>query len=850
VPWEGFPQPDPGFLGQAREWEPQLEFGRPTEATLALQPGDEPTLRFSVGFGNTDPLDLFAGDRVRFVHRLQADLEPFGRLTFRFEGQGSGHVVALWLVDVKGDEKLLWRSRDREAGVQEVSVPISFEGNDVFDPAHVVAVCLDLDEGNWKPEQPNSFAGALIGPRFVRRDAVVQPEGYAARSAAAVEAASRLPRDEAQLLSPGFRPWTRPVVPEGHPLFASTDPKPVTRATLGYDLRFCGARSIDANSLRNFHDDYDFGDICWPHIGILPQRRDFGSDADYAAALRGLEERLIDVRDRGLVLWDIWGYVPNNEAGPTPRVTPEHHEVLTRVLGDRFLGYDNGEQDGRYIGSYADRDSIVDRRSGWDAFVKWDEGICNDGMNYMNATGSLNFSHYYGERGARTLGLETAQGLPSDTLMFAFLRGASKQYGRLTTQATSIWSRFGYNMYNDRRTDGPNGYGLGPHKGCSLSLHKRLFLCSYLGGDSIVGSETSQFSGDTLENGAPELSPLGKQHLAIREWAQQHPDRGVMYTPVAFMLDFYHGWNMPRHLYRGDKYTIWGKLPYEKGDYLIDNVFRMVWPGYEDCSYLRNERGFVCPTPFGDSFDVLTNRCHPDVLKQYTAVMLLGDVEMTPEAVANLSAFVEAGGDLLLDAKHAQAFPRALTGVTLGETTTGVLSWWAAVRNAYEEPPYTYTKLTLQGAEGLLYSEAGDALLALNQAGKGRVIVCAADYWMTDPLTYAKPDLVNMEPPYTLLRGIHDILWRYFGSFSPVAIEPDGLAVRVNCFPDDPNRLLVGLINNDLFADWSGRLTLREGELASAHDLWRGRDLPEGRAVRLTVPAGDVAVVDLRVRAD
>jgi hypothetical protein len=230
--------------------------------------------------------------------------------------------------------------------------------------------------------------------------------------------------------------------------------------------------------------------------------------------------------------------------------------------------------------------------------------------------------------------------------------------------------------------------------------------------------------------------------------------------------------------------------------------------------------------------------------------MLLGDVEMTPEAVANLSAFVEAGGDLLLDAKHAQAFPTALTGVTLGETTTGVLSWWAAVRNAYEEPPYTYTKLTLQGAEGLLYSEAGDALLALNQAGKGRVIVCAADYWMTDPLTYAKPDLVNMEPPYTLLRGIHDILWRYFGSFSPVAIEPDGLAVRVNCFPDDPNRLLVGLINNDLFADWSGRLTLREGELASAHDLWRGRDLPEGRAVRLTVPAGDVAVVDLRVRAD
>ena len=106
-----------------------------------------------------------------------------------------------------------------------------------------------------------------------------------------------------------------------------------------------------------------------------------------------------------------------------------------------------------------------------------------------------------------------------------------------------------------------------------------------------------------------------------------------MYTPVALMLDFYNGWNMPRHLYRGDKYKIWGKLPYEKGDYLTDGLFRMIWPGYEDCSYLRNERGFLTPTPFGDIFDVITNRCHPSILQQYNCLMLLGDVEMTPEVV-------------------------------------------------------------------------------------------------------------------------------------------------------------------------------------------------------------------------
>ena len=222
--------------------------------------------------------------------------------------------------------------------------------------------------------------------------------------------------------------------------------------------------------------------------------------------------------------------------------------------------------------------------------------------------------------------------------MFAFLRGAGKQYGRLTYQATSIWNRFGYNMYHGRKTDGAGGYGFGPNKGCSLSLHKRLFFCSYLGGHSIVGTETSQFTADELPNGAPELSPLGRQHLELRAVGPTSiRTAACMYTPVAFMLDFYNGWNMPRHLYRGDKYKIWGKFPYEKGDYLIDGLFRMIWPGYEDCSYLRNERGFLTPTPFGDIFDVITNRCHPEVLKQYTAVMLLGDVEMTPEVVERLT---------------------------------------------------------------------------------------------------------------------------------------------------------------------------------------------------------------------
>jgi hypothetical protein len=580
----------------------------------------------------------------------------------------------------------------------------------------------------------------------------------------------------------------------------------------------------------------------------LPQRKNFATDEAYQAALDGLEQQVTAVRDKGLFLFDIWGYVPNNEAGPTPQVAPEHHELLTRVMGDRFTGYDNGEQDGRYIGGYADRGDFNDRIGGWQDFVRWDEAICADNMNYMNATGSLNFSHYYGDRGDRMLGLETAQGLPSDTLLFAFLRGASKQYGRLTYQATSIWNRYGYRYYHQRQTEGGGGYGAGPNKGASLSLHKRLFLESYTGGDSIVGTETSQFTADTLENGAPELSPLGAQHLALKEFSDAHPDRGVLFTPIAFMMDFYHGWNPPRHLYRGDKYKIWGKLPYEKGDYQADALFRLVWPTYEDCSYFRDERGFLTPTPFGDIFDVVTNRCLPEILKQYSAVMLLGEVELAPDVVAKLSDFARGGGDLLLDAPRAKLLPAELTGLGFGDEASATTTARQG-GEAFAEQPYTYTQVTLRGAEPLLVNEAGDAVLTVNTAGKGRVIVCAADFWLTDQLAYARPELVNMEPPYLLLEGVRAVLSDYFGSFCPVQTEPGGLKMRVNCFEGDPNRLLICLTNNELFSPWHGAVQVNLTALSTARDLLTDTALPiTGSSFELTLPAGDVALVEVRGR--
>ena len=854
VPWQGYPVPDNGFLGSAGPWqsEPVLGSAKIDRSDTASRAG-RASHSITASFANADQGQLFAGDAVRLVCRGQWDLGPFGKLKFRFLGQGTGHLIALWAIDRKGEEKLLWRTRDKKPGERQIEVPVSFEGNDVFDPAHVEALCWELDEGNVRSGEVNRFTVTIAEPVFCRRDRIEPAVGYEAAVARARAAMAAQPVATAASVPPWtareFQPWTKPVVPEEHPQFAKSEPKPVTRKTLGYGMHTTGARGIRAETLDQFHKDYQFGDVCWPHIGICPRREAFKRPEQYQEALKAFEQQLVEVRDRGLFLFDIWGYVPYMAEFPWT-IAPEHHEILLRVFGDRFLGYDNGEQDGRYIGAYAAKGTHTDRKQGWDDFVRWDEHVCRDSMNYMNATGSLNFSHYYGERNCRMLGLETAQGLPSDTLMFAFLRGAGRQYGRLTYQATSIWNRFGYNVYADRKTTGAKGYGFGPGKGCSTSLHRRLFFAGYLGGQSIFGTESSQFTADRLENGAFELSPLGRQHLELASWAAKHPDRGVPYAPVAFMLDFHNGWNMPRHLYRPDKYKIWGKFPYEKGDYLIDAMFRMVWPGYEDCSYLRNERGFLTATPYGDMFDVLTHRCHPQVLRQYAAVMLLGDVEMTPETVARLVDYVREGGELIVDARQARSLPGDLTGVRLAQRATGLLTRDLATGEVFVEQPYRCTVLHLEGASPLVTNEHGHPLLTLHTAGKGRVVVGAVDSWMTDPLQYGDPEIVNMEPPYRLLRGVQAVLGRYFDSLSPVRIDPPGLTLMTCCHDGDPKHLWIGLLNNDLFADWHGTLRLRRGSIAAATELWRGRPLAaqQQQRIELDIPAGDAAIIDLRLK--
>ncbi|MGL6193307.1 MAG: hypothetical protein ACRC2T_00625, partial [Thermoguttaceae bacterium] len=292
-----------------------------------------------------------------------------------------------------------------------------------------------------------------------------------------------------------------------------------------------------------------------------------------------LDELANLIKERDLYLFDFWGYVPGSGAYKSGndfwlqfRADRKQFEILESTLGDRWLGMDNGEQDGRYVGGYAPYMYPIseDKFIPYMHFQRHFQQMGDDLNNKLATLVSLNFGHYYLKEGIYTLiGAETAQGLPNGQVYYSYIRGAGKQYGVLWFGNASVYNRWGWKSYPNESEDGQSG----PTKGASLSLLKRLMYSHFLYNCSAVGFENGWFIGE-------ELAPIGKIQQAAGDWLKENGSPGVMVTPVATMTDFFSGWSFPRHLYTNQTYRVWGNMPYGKGDYLNNNVLGMIYPDY------------------------------------------------------------------------------------------------------------------------------------------------------------------------------------------------------------------------------------------------------------------------------
>ena len=460
--------------------------------------------------------------------------------------------------------------------------------------------------------------------------------------------------------------------PRLHPDDARRFVKPPDAAALGGRLQFMAMRSMrDGEEYKKDLDKYverdRLGNFIWPYVRMVYNTN--------------LVEQVGELKRRGLYLFDLWGYVPGSGPGtrhraqqfPIPR---KSLDLFERELGDRWLGMDTGEQDGRWVCGYAPSLQPFggDRFRNYLHFQRFFERLHRLNGNRMAALVSLNYGHYLVKEGCYTmLGAETGQALPNSQIYYSFIRGAGKQYGVPWFGNVSVWNRWGVKEY---QALGKERWGYsadaGPTKGTSLSLLKRLMYAQIFYNSVAVGFE------DGFYNGDDSLSPIGRIQRGAVDWSSENGDPGVMHTPIAIMCDFLSGWCFPRHLYSSLLWRCWGNVPYDEGDFFTDGVLNLLYPRYQDTSYFKDETGFNTPTPFGDCADCILSDAPAWLLRRYPVVVLTSRMRPTDELRDTLREYVRSGGHLVMARGNAKSlFPDGLEAVG-GKVTVLESEWGVA----------------------------------------------------------------------------------------------------------------------------------------------------------------------------
>ena len=278
---------------------------------------------------------------------------------------------------------------------------------------------------------------------------------------------------------------------------------------------FMGYRGGISKDALDRYNETNLGTAVWPQYPVLASIDD---------SIKELESR------PWLWLVDISNYVPGDtdDCDPEPsfgvceyHLSQEKYDLLVKALGHRFMGMDNGEQDGRYMG-YVSQHPRQSRVESYLYLRQHFERLESDLKFRMMSLNSLYYPHYFAISGYYTaVGAETAQGLPNDQLFYAFLRGASKQYGTLIFGDASIGNRWwGPEGPKSCPFDSNTQSCVCSENGTSLSLLRRLMIQQTQYGSSLLSFEgglTCQAS-----NGSTLISPIGAIQQAVQNYVKEN----------------------------------------------------------------------------------------------------------------------------------------------------------------------------------------------------------------------------------------------------------------------------------------------------------------------------------------
>jgi hypothetical protein len=305
---------------------------------------------------------------------------------------------------------------------------------------------------------------------------------------------------------------------------------------------------------------------------------------------------------------------------------PAAWKLLTGEFKDQFLGWMSGESVGhvweqapsqlKISGSMTRRELLEAHRVFYNNAIarKWagifhtDTGAMWDKLIPALSTSSTSFAHALTEWGVQLLGVETAAVQPMFGMRTAFTRGAARQSGagflyyhapNFGDTATTFTKQQNFagpdNFFHSRY-----GVTMGP----SLSWYRKSYYFYYMSGASGIYLEQGfdQFFKPGPGDHEFQLNPLGRITDEFMRFAEKHPDRGTPYTPIAFLLDPAHGWDM----------TDYPQWPFEvsqinTSDRALRELFGVAYyPGLvvEGEPATGDRQAFVNGI-FGDIFDVL-----------------------------------------------------------------------------------------------------------------------------------------------------------------------------------------------------------------------------------------------------
>jgi hypothetical protein len=552
-------------------------------------------------------------------------------------------------------------------------------------------------------------------------------------------------------------------------------------------------------------------------------------------------------------------------------------QLLTGELKDQFLGFISGESVG-YVWEHAPEELKISSSQSrsqlleahrqfytnaiarkWRETFQTDTGAMWDKLIPAQSTSSTSFAHALTQWGVKLIGMETAAVMPMTGMRIAFTRGAARQsggdflyyhapnFGDTATTFTKAQNFAGPDFFYHTR--------YGPSMGPSLSWYRKSYFLYYMSGASAIYLEQGQdqfFKPGPGENPL-QLNPLGRITDEFMQFAEKHPDRGSPYTPIAFLLDPAHGFEM----------TDYPQWPFEvsqidRGDRALRELFGVAYyPGLvvEGEPAIADRQPFVSSV-FGDVFDVLTATSDEKVnadssrylLSSYRAVVVGGRIEWSPEWTQKLTDYVRRGGTVVINAAQVKGIPESLFGIHLtNETAEADAARCLSPGDESQDLAgqlFRYEKVELKGASLLVTTNSGDPLVTINKVGKGSVIFAAV------------PDLLGEDE--RMVPFAAHTLAHVFSDASPVSVRGD---VEYLINRNTSGYVVTLLNNNGVFKPQQGmatvdrsayvtvNITLRGQQIQSATDWMGDKQLPlSGDGLSVQVAPGGISVIELKIK--